>query len=103
MSGMQWMNRLSEEADGKAHVIGLLGVCGRLPCPFIALEYEPDSQTLAKWLDAQGSAAVDLLRRMEWALQLARALRTIHKCAVVHRDIKPENIIVSNCAAPRMA
>ena len=43
----------SDDAASAAHVIGLLRVCGRLPCAFIVLEYEANSQTLAQWLDAQ--------------------------------------------------
>jgi len=42
-----------------------------------------------------GGARLDVVRALHYAIQIADALATAHRAALVHRDVKPENILVS--------
>ncbi|HUA82629.1 MAG TPA: serine/threonine-protein kinase [Bryobacteraceae bacterium] len=58
-------------------------------CPFIVMEYlEGESLRAA----IRNGHLGDFRRRMNIALQVARAVDFIHSQKVIHRDIKPENI-----------
>ena len=58
--------------------------------PFIAMEYVEGIE-LGKLL---GASAVDTVRALEIAAQIAGGLGAAHAQGIVHRDIKPANILV---------
>ncbi|MEI5101855.1 PQQ-binding-like beta-propeller repeat protein [Streptomyces sp. PmtG] len=60
--------------------------------PWMATRYVP-GPTLAERVTAEGPLRGGELRRL--AVDLAEALRDIHRAGVVHRDLKPANIVLS--------
>ncbi len=58
---------------------------------YIVMEYV-EGRTLRE-ARAMGASSQQIV---EWAAQIARALRAAHAAGIVHRDIKPENILVRN-------
>ena len=44
-----------------------------------------------------------LATRMDWAIQMARALGAIHSAGVLHRDLKPDNILVDRSGCVKLA
>jgi serine/threonine-protein kinase len=58
--------------------------------PYIAMELV-EGRTLR---DLMGSPSLSVAIRVEWLVQIARALAAAHARGVIHRDVKPENIIV---------
>jgi serine/threonine-protein kinase len=59
--------------------------------PFMVMEYL-EGESLREAMRA--GRAGDFRRKLEIALQLARAIEFIHSKKIVHRDIKPENVHV---------
>lgn len=59
---------------------------------FLALEYV-DGQTLRELIKENKT---DLKTSVDYAVQIAKALRAAHNAGVTHRDIKPENIVVTD-------
>ena len=58
---------------------------------FLAMEYI-EGKTLR---DLLRERAVDAVRSLEIARQIAEALAATHRRGIIHRDIKPENIIIT--------
>ncbi len=59
--------------------------------PFLVMEHL-QGQTLAALLEAEES--LSLLRSLNIAIQLGRAMRAAHGVGVIHRDLNPGNIMV---------
>jgi WD40 repeat protein len=63
---------------------------------FIATEYV-EGQTLRHWLTnpaTQQPRRLSVAQTLDFAIQIASALKAAHAAWIVHRDIKPENIMV---------
>lgn len=60
---------------------------------YLAMEYVR-GKTLRELLKEK--KAIDKLKALEIACQVAKALSAAHKAGIVHRDVKPENIIVTD-------
>jgi serine/threonine-protein kinase len=67
--------------------------------PYFAMEFV-DGQTLNAVI---ASRPLDLKTSLEIALQLADALKYIHKHGIVHRDFKPINILLDADLTPQLA
>jgi serine/threonine protein kinase len=66
--------------------------------PFILMELVKGRTTLESFLrshDLQGKFIVDETRLL-YALQIATALKYLHRHKLIHRDVKPANIFISN-------
>lgn len=44
-----------------------------------------------------------LTGRLDWSIQIARALGAMHDCGIVHRDLKPENILTTRVGVVKLA
>lgn len=44
-----------------------------------------------------------LLYRLDWSIQIARAVSALHNANVVHRDLKPENILITRVGVIKLA
>jgi WD40 repeat protein len=63
---------------------------------FIATEYV-EGQTLRRWLtdpETKQPRRLSVAQTLDFAIQIASALKAAHAAWIVHRDIKPENIMV---------
>jgi serine/threonine protein kinase len=78
----------------RVNVVQLVGVCdkeyygSRVFCIVMELM---EGGTLKEELDKN----IDITRRVEYAMDVALALREMHKNNILHRDIKPENVFLS--------
>jgi serine/threonine protein kinase len=56
---------------------------------------------LNQWVEDPRNASVPMGPRLEWLLQIARAMLFLHdrSPAVLHRDLKPSNVLVSEQGA----
>lgn len=59
--------------------------------PYMVMELVP-GRSLSDWL--QAVHRFPLVRTLDVAIQLARALRAAHRAGVVHRDLKPANVMI---------
>ncbi|HLJ47113.1 MAG TPA: bifunctional serine/threonine-protein kinase/formylglycine-generating enzyme family protein [Bryobacteraceae bacterium] len=62
-------------------------------CPYLVMEFL-SGQNLLSMINKGESG--DLKRRLDLALQAARALDYVHSVNIIHRDVKPENMNVSD-------
>jgi len=83
--------REAQTAGGLAHdnVIRVYDFGEENGRPFMVMEFL-EGEDLREAI--QSGRAGDLRRRLEIALEAAKALEYIHEQSIVHRDIKPENI-----------
>lgn len=58
--------------------------------PYVAMEYEDDAETLGGPI----SNAWPIERKVEFFVQVCRAVQSLHEQHLVHADIKPSNILV---------
>jgi serine/threonine-protein kinase len=67
---------------------------GTMPdgAPYFVMEYV-EGETLASMLDREG--AIDLVRAIDMAKQMAEGLDAAHAAGVIHRDLKPENVFLA--------
>ncbi|WP_432166800.1 protein kinase domain-containing protein [Streptomyces sp. bgisy031] len=65
--------------------------------PWMATAYV-DGDTLAQRVTVSGPLAWPQLRRL--GVELAEALREIHRAEVVHRDLKPSNVLLLDTGSP---
>jgi len=63
--------------------------------PYIAMELV-EGRTMRA---AVGDGAIPLEQRLQWLVDVARALAAAHKNGLVHRDIKPENVMIRSDGA----
>jgi serine/threonine protein kinase len=88
--------RLEREADAMRSVKGSRTVKVRrieidVVQPFIVMDFA-EGENLANYIANHGVLKGQALN--DFAMQLADAIRDIHKAKVIHRDLKPTNIII---------
>ena len=88
--------RLEREADAMRSVKGNRTVKIRrieidVAQPFIVMDFA-EGENLANYIANNGVLKGQALNN--FALQLAEAIRDIHKAKVIHRDLKPTNVII---------
>ena len=88
--------RLEREADAMRSVKGNRTVKIRrievdVAQPFIVMDFA-EGENLANYIANNGVLKGQALN--DFALQLAEAIRDIHKAKVIHRDLKPTNVII---------
>jgi serine/threonine protein kinase len=88
--------RLEREADAMRSVKGNRTVKIRrieidVVQPFIVMDFA-EGENLANYIANHGVLRGQALN--DFALQLAEAIRDIHKAKVIHRDLKPTNVII---------
>jgi serine/threonine protein kinase len=88
--------RLEREADAMRSVKGNRTVKIRrieidVVQPFIVMDFA-EGENLANYIANNGVLKGQALN--DFALQLAEAIRDIHKAKVIHRDLKPTNVII---------
>jgi serine/threonine protein kinase len=88
--------RLEREADAMRSVKGSRTVKVRrieidVVQPFIVMDFA-EGENLANYIANHGVLKGQALN--DFAMQLAEAIRDIHKAKVIHRDLKPTNIII---------
>ena len=88
--------RLEREADAMRSVKGNRTVKVRrieidVVQPFIVMDFA-EGENLANYIANNGVLKGQALN--DFALQLAEAIRDIHKAKVIHRDLKPTNVII---------
>jgi len=66
---------------------------------FIVMELV-EGRNLRQALDHQKP---QLTGKLDWAIQIARALSAVHRRGVVHRDLKPENILTTRVGVIKLA
>lgn len=87
--------RLMREARAAAslthpNVVGVYDVGEHDGTPFIAMELVR-GRSLRTYV---GDASVPLAKRIEWLVDVARALDAAHRAGLVHRDVKPDNVLL---------
>jgi serine/threonine protein kinase len=90
--------RLEREADAMRSVKGNRTVKIRrieidVVQPFIVMDFA-EGENLANYIANNGVLKGQALN--DFALQLAEAIRDIHKAKVIHRDLKPTNVIIGS-------
>src|SRR5205085_751845 len=73
------------------HICSLYDVGEQDGLAYLVMEYV-DGETLAQIL-AKGPLPVE--RALQYAIEIADALRTAHAHGVIHRDLKPGNIMIA--------
>ena len=76
------------------NIVQLLGACSKPPQLCLVMEFLPKS--LHSVLHEPPEIALDLRRKVDLAMDVARAMGYLHSRspAVIHRDIKPANFLV---------
>jgi hypothetical protein len=59
--------------------------------PYIVMEWV-EGASLRGFI---GDASIPIARRIEWLVEIARALAAAHELGLVHRDIKPDNVMIT--------
>ncbi|WP_405987326.1 serine/threonine-protein kinase [Streptomyces sp. NBC_00872] len=84
--------RVSREVSGPG-TVPVLAAAADAPIPWLASAYVP-GPSLAEAVHDHGPLPEPSLWRL--LAGLARALSTVHGCALVHRDLKPTNVLLSS-------
>ncbi|HXV76114.1 MAG TPA: protein kinase [Candidatus Polarisedimenticolaceae bacterium] len=92
------LRRFAREARAAArlshpHIVQVHEVLEHDGVPWLSLQFVP-GKSLAARLAAGERPSID--RVIEWAEQLAAALRHAHERKVLHRDVKPANVLVTD-------
>ena len=95
--GTQATARLVREARaaaalGHPNVISIFDVGESDGAAFVVMELV-SGKTLREYV---GDASVPVERRVQWLIDVARALGAAHKAGLVHRDIKPDNVMIND-------
>jgi eukaryotic-like serine/threonine-protein kinase len=67
---------------------------------FIVMEYVP-GETLETILIRDG--ALDLMRALDYSVQICNAIEHAHRQGVLHRDLRPANVLVSETGVVKVA
>jgi hypothetical protein len=59
--------------------------------PYIVMEWV-EGASLRGFI---GDASVPVAQRIEWLVEIARALAAAHQMGLVHRDVKPDNVMIT--------
>jgi len=82
-------------------IVEVRGTHDAEPPYYIELEYVAGGD-LQQWIEREGKSA-PLRIQLDLAIQMARALATVHGAGYVHRDIKPSNYLVAQSEDPSRA
>ena len=95
------------------HVLRLMGACLRPPGSCFLVTELLSGATLGEWLHggrrrrprAASSSPPPLVDRVSRALEIALAMRHLHKQTprVVHRDLKPSNVLLDSDLTPKIS
>ena len=90
----QWIQRFEREAKSASalnhpNILTIYEIGKSENCHFIASEFV-DGVTLR----SVNNAELELIKKLDVAIQIAEALKAAHAAGIVHRDIKPENIMI---------
>ncbi len=95
------------------HIVVLYAAGVHQGCPYLVLEYV-EGQTLRtllvshrrgesrgprSWLKDKDRRGLAMMRIVEIAVPIARALEAAHAAGIVHRDLKPENIMLTEAGS----
>ena len=60
------------------------------------LESEYGGSNLAQWAESQGGLTqIALERRLQWLVEIAKAVSVAHTAGVLHKDLKPANVLIT--------
>ncbi len=90
----QWIQRFEREARSASalnhpNILTIYEIGISENCHFIASEFV-DGVTLR----SVNHSELELIKKLDVAIQIAEALKAAHAAGIVHRDIKPENIMI---------
>ncbi|CAD7700660.1 unnamed protein product [Ostreobium quekettii] len=86
------------------NILPFLGACIVAPTTFwLVCEYMPGG-TLGKWLHAEKYVRRPLLKRLQYALEVAQGMLALERCdpPILHRDLKPTNIFIDGSGHARV-
>lgn len=78
------------------HVVSLYDVIETSGPLYIVSQYLPGGD-LEMLLEEREGEPLSYRRSLKIAIQICKALETIHECGMTHHDIKPANIFLSEC------
>lgn len=92
----EWSARMLREARAASafahpNVVAVYDVGIDEGAPFIAMELV-SGRTLRSCI---GDNDISIAQRIQWLIDIARALAEAHRVGIVHRDVKPDNILVT--------
>lgn len=97
----QRLLREARAASSLSHpnIVTILEAFEHQGAPWIAMEYV-DGCSLRTWLAERGPPPLEVT--LQWAEELADALRAAHRKRILHRDVNPNNVLITSDGRARL-